>query len=56
VAKSEDQYAADLTIPGMSEINQYYRQLAQEQINAGTHRDIVGGISMGFIPSRGLRR
>ena len=29
----------------MSEINRYDRQLTQEQINAGKHRDMVGGMS-----------
>jgi ubiquinone/menaquinone biosynthesis C-methylase UbiE len=62
VAKSDDQYAADLTVLGMSEINQYYQQLTQEQINAGTHRDMVGGmweeigrLQFEFLRARGLK-
>ena len=62
MAKSDDQYAADLTILGMSEINQYYQQLTQEQINAGTHRDMVGGmweeigrLQFEFLRARGLK-
>jgi SAM-dependent methyltransferase len=44
MAKSDGKDAADLTIPGMSETNRYYRQLTQEQINAGKHRGMVGGM------------
>ena len=62
MAKSDDQYAADLAILGMSEINQYYQQLTQEQINAGTHRDMVGGmweeigrLQFEFLRARGLK-
>ena len=62
MAESNDQYAADLTIPGMSEINPYYQQLTQEQINAGTHRDMVGGmweeigrLQFEFLRARGLK-
>ncbi len=62
MAKSDDQYAADLTILGMSEINQYYQQLTQEQIDAGTHRDMVGGmweeigrLQFEFLRARGLK-
>ncbi len=46
----------------MSEINQYYQQLTQEQINAGTHRDMVGGmweeigrLQFEFLRARGLK-
>jgi SAM-dependent methyltransferase len=62
MAKSDDHYAADLTILGMTEINQYYQQLTQEQINAGTHRDMVGGmweeigrLQFEFLRARGLK-
>ena len=46
----------------MSEINRYYRQLTQEQINAGRHRDMVGGmweeigrLQFEFLRARGLK-
>jgi SAM-dependent methyltransferase len=62
MVESDDQYAADLTIPGMSEINQYDQQLTQEQINAGKHRDMVGGmweeigrLQFEFLRARGLK-
>ncbi len=62
MAKSDNQYAAGLTISGMSGINQYDRQLTQEQINAGKHRDMVGGmwdeigqLQFEFLCARGLK-
>jgi SAM-dependent methyltransferase len=62
MAESDDQCTADLTIPGMSEINQYDRQLTREQINAGKHRDMVGGmweeigtLQFEFLRARGLK-
>ena len=46
----------------MSEINRYDRQLTQEQINAGRHRDMVGGmweeigrLQFEFLRARGLK-
>jgi ubiquinone/menaquinone biosynthesis C-methylase UbiE len=46
----------------MSEINRYDRQLTQEQINAGRHRDMVGGmweeigqLQFEFLRTRGLK-
>ncbi len=62
MAEPDDQPTADLTIPSMSEINQYGQQLTQEQINAGTHRDMVGGmweeigrLQFEFLRARGLK-
>jgi SAM-dependent methyltransferase len=62
MAKSDHQCTADLTILGMSEINQYDQQLTQEQINAGRHRDMVGGmweeigrLQFEFLRARGLK-
>jgi SAM-dependent methyltransferase len=46
----------------MSEINRYDRQLTREQINAGKHRDMVGGmweeigrLQFEFLRARGLK-
>ena len=46
----------------MSKINQYDQQLTQEQINAGIHRDMVGGmwdeigrLQFEFLRARGLK-
>jgi SAM-dependent methyltransferase len=46
----------------MSETNRYYRRLTQEQINAGKHRDMVGGmweevgrLQFEFLRTRGLK-
>jgi cyclopropane fatty-acyl-phospholipid synthase-like methyltransferase len=46
----------------MTEINQYHRQLTQEQIKAGSHRDMVGGmweeigrLQFEFLRARGLK-
>jgi ubiquinone/menaquinone biosynthesis C-methylase UbiE len=46
----------------MSEINRYDRQLSQEQIKAGKHRDMVGGmwdeigrLQFEFLRARGLK-
>lgn len=46
----------------MSEVNRYDRQLTQEQINAGKHRDMVGGmweeigrLQFEFLRARGLK-
>lgn len=46
----------------MSEINKYYRELTPEQIKAGTHRDMVGGmwdeigrLQFEFLRARGLK-
>jgi ubiquinone/menaquinone biosynthesis C-methylase UbiE len=62
MAESDDQCTADLTIPGMSEINQYDQQLTREQIDAGKHRDMVGGmweeigrLQFEFLRARGLK-
>jgi cyclopropane fatty-acyl-phospholipid synthase-like methyltransferase len=62
MAKSDDKDTADPTIPGMSETNRYYRQLTQEQINAGKHRGMVGGmweeigrLQFEFLRARGLK-
>jgi SAM-dependent methyltransferase len=62
MAKSDSQDTADPTIPGMSETNRYYRQLTQEQINAGKHRGMVGGmweeigrLQFEFLRARGLK-
>ena len=62
MVKSDDQHPADLKIPDMSEINRYDRQLTQEQINAGRHRDMVGGmwqeigrLQFEFLRTRGLK-
>jgi ubiquinone/menaquinone biosynthesis C-methylase UbiE len=62
MVKSNDQHPADLKIPDMSEINRYDRQLTQEQINAGRHRDMVGGmweeigrLQFEFLRTRGLK-
>jgi ubiquinone/menaquinone biosynthesis C-methylase UbiE len=59
MAKSDDQYP---TVLSMSEINRYDRQLTQAQINAGRHRDMVGGmweeigrLQFEFLRARGLK-
>ena len=46
----------------MSKINQYDQQLTQERINAGIHRDMVGGrwdeigrLQFDFLRARGLK-
>jgi ubiquinone/menaquinone biosynthesis C-methylase UbiE len=63
MAKSDGQDTADPTIAGMSETNRYYRQLTQEQINAGKHRGMVGGmweeigrLQFEFLRARGLKQ
>jgi cyclopropane fatty-acyl-phospholipid synthase-like methyltransferase len=62
MAESYDQHTGRLTIPSMSKINQYDQQLTQEQINAGIHRDMVGGmwdeigrLQFEFLRARGLK-
>ena len=62
MAESEDQHPARPKIPNMSKINRYNRQLTQEQINAGIHRDMVGGmwdeigrLQFEFLRARGLK-
>jgi cyclopropane fatty-acyl-phospholipid synthase-like methyltransferase len=62
MAKSDDRCAGNLTIPSMSEINPYSHQLTCEQIQAGRHRDMVGGmweeigrLQFEFLRARGLK-